>query len=612
MLSLRDRIRQGVFIMDGAMGTQIQQRGVPEAAWGHSKGCHEVLNLTAPDLIQAIHRDYFMAGCDAVETNTFGATPLSLAEYGLAEKAVEINRAAARNARAAAQTSEGLPRYVLGSIGPGRRLPTLGAITFDALCDSYKAQIEGLLEGGVDGLIVETCQDLLQIKAALAAVFALTGRSSAPLIYVSVSMETNGAMLTGSGMDAVRAVLAPYPIDVLGLNCGTGPEGMRPHLEFLARYWDRYTACMPNAGMPNMQQGQTLYPLTPADFANHVETLVRTLHLNIAGGCCGTTPAHIEALAKALKGFAPAPRNIQAPQQVGSLYAPIDLSQTPPPLLIGERANASGSKAFREALRSGSIDDAFDLMQAQETDGAHVLDVSTAYAGGQEMENMFALVERAAQQCRRPLMIDSKRPEVVEGALQRYGGRAIVNSVSLEHGEEAAIRIMDLSAQYGAALVALTIDEQGMAFTATRKEEVARRLVQLAGAHGLQPGDLLIDPLTFAVACNDEKTGATARETLAAIPRIKQACPGVRVMLGLSNVSFGMSPAARGVVNAVFLELALAAGMDACIIHVAAMTKANRYPAAVTDAVRRLLLSDDSQGDPLTNFIEALAEHDIA
>ncbi|MGD9874658.1 MAG: methionine synthase [Kiritimatiellia bacterium] len=609
-MRLLERIRKGIFIMDGAMGTQIQNFEIPASAWQDKEGCNELLNLTAPDMIRQIHANYLAAGSDAVETNSFGSSPVTLGEYDLSSKAREISIAAARIAReaAAAASSPDRPRYVFGSVGPGTKLPTLGQIPYDQLRDGLTVQIEGLLEGGADGILLETCQDLLQIKAGVAAFEKAGGRKAGIPLYVSVTVEQTGTLLIGSSIAAVVATLSALPVDILGLNCATGPDAMRIHLDYLAANWPGLVACMPNAGMPELRNGQVNYPLQPAEFATLLAKMGREVGLNVAGGCCGTTPAHIEALCKELKGFCAPERKIAAPQQASSVFGPVDLSQEPPPLYIGERANATGSKKFRDALLKDDYDACFTILQEQEETGAHVLDLSMAYTGRDEVKDVQHLVGRAAKECRLPLMIDSTQTDVIEAALKLYGGRMIVNSINFESGEERARTVTELARVYGAALVGLTIDETGMAKTADEKFRVAERLVKFCEARGVPRTALFIDPLTFTVGSGDETLRTAAIETLAAIRRIKKELPGVRTVLGLSNISFGLKPAGRKVLNAVFLDRCVKAGMDACIINVAGIMPLTEISADALRVAEALLDNNHSAGDPLDNFINFFSD----
>ena len=603
-MNLLDQIRRGVFVMDGAMGTEIQARTIPAGAWQGKEGCNELLCVTAPDVIRDIHAAYFKAGSDAVETNSFGSSPITLGEYGLSDRAFEISRAAARVAREAARefSTPDRPRYVFGSIGPGTKLPTLGQVGFDELCDGLQKQIEGLSDGGADAILLETCQDLLQIKAGLVAFDKVLGTKSGKPLYVSVTVEQTGTLLVGSSIAAVVATLAPFPIDILGLNCATGPEAMRIHLDYLAANWPALIACMPNAGLPILTPNGAKYPLEPAEFAKLLGKLTREIGLSV-GGCCGTTPDHIRALRAAVDGFAAPARNVKPPEQVTSVFSPMDLTQEPPPLYVGERANATGSKKFRDTLLANDYEGAFGTLTEQEETAAHVLDLSCAYAGRDEVKDMSIMVSRAGKECRLPLMIDSTQVNVMEEALKRYGGRAILNSINFEAGEGRANTLVDLARRFGAAVVCLTIDETGMAMTADRKVEIAKRLVEFCEKRGLRRGDLFIDTLTFTIGSGDETLRNGALETIEAIRRIKKEIPGARTILGLSNISFGLKPAGRKVLNAVFLDRCLKAGMDACIIHVASIAPLNDLPADAVEVARALIDNDRSKGDPIDNFI---------
>ncbi len=603
-MSVLEQNKKGVFLMDGAMGTQIQEASVPDEAWQGKDGCNELLNLTAPDIIRDIHIKYFEAGSDAVETNSFGSSPLTLGEYDLSDKAFEISKAAAQVAREAADAigSKDHPRFVFGSIGPGTKLPTLGQASFDELCDGLQVQIDGLAQGGADGIIIETCQDLLQIKAALVAFDKVVGTGKLAL-YVSVTVEQTGTLLIGSNIGAVVATLGSFPIDILGLNCATGPEAMRIHLDYLAENWPNYLACMPNAGLPVMKAGGVDYPLKADEFSKILGQLARDVGLNVVGGCCGTTPEHMAVLQKELKGFVAPARDVALPQQASSVFAPMDLSQEPRPLYVGERANATGSKKFRETLLADDYEGAFGIFTDQEERGAHILDLSCAYAGRDEVKDIRTLVPRAAQECRLPLMIDSTQVDVVQEALKQYGGKMIINSINFESGEEKADTVTRAARQFGAGLVCLTIDETGMAMTADRKLEIAKRLVTFCEERGVRREDLFIDTLTFTIGSGDDTLRTAALETREAIQRVKAEIPGARTILGLSNISFGLKPAGRKVLNAVFLDQCLKAGMDAAIINVATIAPLNQIPEDAIKVAEALLNNDTSNGDPLENFI---------
>lgn len=608
-MKLKQRLKTGPLLLDGAQGTFLQGCDITPEQWGEVEGCNEWLNLSAPDVIRGLHRAYFEAGSDAVETNTFGASPVTLGEYNLCDRAYEINKAAAVLARECADefSTPEQPRYVFGSIGPGTKLPSLGHITFDELLAAYKIQIQGLLDGGVDGLIIETCQDPLQIKAALAAADELLGPETDIVRYVSVTVEATGTLLVGTSPAAAAAILAPYPIDVLGLNCATGPEAMEHHLDTFSKLWPTALACMPNAGLPEARaDGAVHYPLQPEEFSVKVGQLAETYGLSLVGGCCGTTPEHIRLLRKNVSKGWKLREPAAAPQQATSLFSAIDLTQDPAPLYIGERANATGSRKFRDTLLADDYENAFHILTEQEETGAHVLDLSCGYAGRDERKDIAVLVPRMARECTAPMMIDSTSADVIEDALKFYGGRAMINSINFEDGGERAERVVPMAKRYGAALVALTIDEKGMAMNADDKFAVAKRLVEFCVERGLKPEDLLIDPLTFTICSGDDTLRDAAFQTLEAIRRIKAELPGVRTMLGLSNISFGLKPALRKVLNSVFLSQAIEAGMDACIINVAAIVPLNQIPDDLRKGAEALLANDQSNGDPLENYINLL------
>jgi 5-methyltetrahydrofolate--homocysteine methyltransferase len=605
-MKLKDLLKTKPLLLDGATGTYLQGCTITPEQWGDVEGCNEWLNLSAPDTIRGLHSAYFEAGSDIVETNTFGASPLTLGEYDLADRAYEINKAGAGIARECANkfSTPDQPRYVFGSIGPGTKLPSLSQVSFDELYESYTVQIRGLLDGGVDGLMIETCQDPLQIKAALAAADDLLEPETDIVRFVSVTVETTGTLLVGTSPAAAAAILAPYPIDILGLNCATGPDAMEHHLDTFNELWPTNLACMPNAGMPEaLPDGTVNYPLKPEAFAEKVSALARNRGLSVVGGCCGTSPEHIRQLRrKVIEGWK-IRKGAQPPQQAVSLFTPAELTQKPAPLYIGERANATGSKKFRETLLADDYENAFHILTEQQDTGAHVLDLSCGYAGRDEHKDIAILVPRMARECTAPMMIDSTSADVIEDALKCYGGRALINSINFEDGGERAERVVPMATRYGAAMVALTIDEKGMAMTGDEKFAIAKRLVEFCVERGLKAEEILIDPLTFTVCSGDDTLRDAALQTLHAIRRIKMELPGVRTMLGLSNISFGLKPAARKVLNAVFLHQAVEAGMDACIINVAAIVPLNEIPEELRKGAEALLNNDTKDGDPLENYI---------
>lgn len=610
-MTLLELAKKKILVLDGAMGTAIQALDLPEDAFDGRVGCNEILVLTVPEKIATIHRDYFVAGSDIVETNTFGAAPLVLGEYDLADRTEDINRTAAQIARRVADeiSTPDRPRFVSGSIGGGTKLATLGQITYDELYTGLRRQCEGLIDGGVDLLQIETCQDLLQANAAINAARDAMAESRDVLLYVSVTVEQTGTMLTGADIATAITVLEPFAVEILGMNCATGPLAMRPHLEVLAQQWPGLIGVYPNAGLPIPCAEGVCYPETPDEFAAELAHFLDELPINVIGGCCGTTPDHIRKLAAVADGRQPKKRNVERAPSVASLFNSVTVRQNPPPLFIGERANATGSKAFRETIIAGDHEKAFDILTNQEEHGSHAADLSVAYAGQDEIAHMRALVERAGRECRLPLFIDSNNDEAVEAALKLYPGRAVINSINLEDGGKRAAHICPLARRFGAGLICLTIDEEGMAMTAERKIAVAERLVELCtGQYGMRREDLFIDALTFTVGSGDPTLKNAAVETVKAVRLIKERIPDVHAMLGLSNVSFGLSLKSRKVLNSVFLDLCLEAGLDAAILnprHIVPLAELDNADVEHTLA----LLQNRTIGkrDPLEAFIEHFA-----
>ncbi len=594
-----------ILVFDGACGTSIQNMVLPPEVWEGSEGCNELLCVTFPDAILAMHRSFAGAGADVLETNTFGANRIVLAEYGLQNRVAEINAAAVRLARQAAAERPGV--RVCGSMGPGTKLALLDQVSVEELGASYAEQAEALIAAGVDLLLLETCQDLLQIKTALVACLEVQERLGRKVpVMVSVTVETTGTLLTGTDLSAVVATLEPYPIFALGLNCATGPQEMASHVATLARTWKGRISVMPNAGLPVLVDGRTVYPLGPSEFAQAVRHYVAELGVSVVGGCCGTTPEHIRALREALCGVRPPDRVVEVRPRVASAYQAVDLQPEIPPFLVGERLNANGSRLFREALLSEDASAALRLAVQQESEGAMALDVCTAYAGRDEKADLLGLVRALRTTVKIPLMIDSTTPECLEATLRIHPGRCLVNSINLEDGGRTLDRVCPMVRRYGAAVVALTIGETGMAMTADAKVAVAREIYKRAvEVHGLRPSDLIFDPLTFTIGSGDATLRTSALETLEAIRRIKVELPGVMTSLGLSNISFGLSPSSRRLLNSVFLHEAVEAGLDAAIVDIAKIVPLHAIPAEerqlCLDLIRNVTRADGQ--DPLSVFI---------
>lgn len=606
-----DLARRRVVVLDGAMGTEVQVRGLVPADFGGLDGLNEMLVQTRPDVIEDIHRAYLDAGADIIETDSFGANAVVLAEYGLADRAGDLNRQAALLARRAADAfaRPGAPRYVSGSIGPGTRLPSLGQIAPDELTRAYREQAAGLLSGGVDLLQIETCQDPMQARIAVMAArdaMALAGRH-VPVVC-TVTIDRRGTMLLGTDPAAAVTSVASLPgVDAFGLNCAEGPEGMHAVLRELSRLSPLPLAVLPNAGLPRNLGGRMVYDLSPEGFAQAMRAFVTDFGVAFVGGCCGTTPEHIRQLVRAVHGLpAPAPRPPRTPT-ASSLFAAVSFAQEPRPLIVGERTNANGSKAFRDTVIAGDLDGMVAVARDQAAEGAHLLDVSMALVGRDEVADIAAFVPRLREQVELPLMIDSTEVGAIEAALVAWPGRAVVNSVNLEDGGERLDRIATLARRHGAALVGLTIDEHGMAMGVERKLEVAHRLVErLVGHHGFDPSDLFLDVLTFTLGSGDPSLRDAGFRTIEAIRRVKTELPGVFTSLGVSNVSFGLKPPARRVLNSVFLHLCLEAGLDVAILNAGRVLPLADIPPDLRDLARALILPPEAPArDPLHAFLEA-------
>ena len=571
-----ETINERVVVFDGAFGTYVQDENLTADDFGgqHLEGCNELLAVTRPDLIARMHEDFLKVGVDALETATFGSFSTVLTEYGIADRAHEITLAAARIARDVANSFEGdgRPRFVAGSIGPGTKLPSLGHISFVELRNTYEEHARALIEGGVDLLLIETCMDLLQIKSAMqGGRRAMKALGREVPIQVQVTMETTGRMLVGTEIGAALTALLAMKPDVIGINCATGPAEMQEHLRHLSQHSPIPISVLPNAGLPSVVDGRTHYDLTPAQLADFHRHHVQDLGIRVVGGCCGTTPEHLRQVVEAVRNITPARRSpIQEPS-VTSLYSPVTLKQDNSVLYIGERTNANGSRAFRDAMLAGDWDTCTKMANEQIREGAHVLDVCVDYVGRDGTTDMAEIAGRFASQASVPLVIDSTEPQVMEAALQLAGGRCILNSANLEDGEDPGRRmdrIFSLARDYGAAVICLLIDERGQARDVEWKMQIAHRLHKIATErYGLSASDLIFDPLTFPLTTGDADLRRDGIESIEGIRRIKQEIPGALTVMGLSNVSFGINPAARQVLNSVFLDECVKAGLDAAIVH---------------------------------------------
>jgi 5-methyltetrahydrofolate--homocysteine methyltransferase len=613
--------RERVVIVDGAMGTSLQAYDLTPEDFDGLDGCNEVLVRTRPDVIAEVHREFLSIGCDAVETDTFGGAPWVLDEYGLGAETETLNETAARLARTAVDEARpGRPSgpWVIGSIGPGTRSPTLSLgkdpaatkdfIDYDAMVAGYIRQVRGLLAGGSDVLLVETVFDLLQAKAAIWACHeAMSAEGLTVPIMVSVTIEKDiNTMLLGSEIGAALVALDPLGVDVIGLNCATGPEDMREHVRYLSETSSKPISVIPNAGIPEMVDGAASYPLTPAGLAEAQREFVSSFGVSVIGGCCGTTPEHLAAVVEACADLRPSSRAAALPPSVTSLYAPVPIEQDTSFLIIGERLNANGSKKFRELLLAEDWEAITQMAREQVREGAHTLDVCVDYVGRDGTADMVEVVDRLATQSTLPLVIDSTELSVVSAALRRIGGRAVINSVNLEDGRRKADVLFPLAKQFGAALVALAIDEEGQARTADWKVEVCKRIATIAiDEYGLSPGDLIFDTLTFPLGSGQEDLRGDAMATIEAIRRIKDEVPGCHTVLGVSNISFGLSPAARQVLNSVFLAEAVDAGLDAAIVHAAKILPLHKIDDEARQVCTDLIYDRRSEGyDPLHRLME--------
>ncbi|NJL64477.1 MAG: methionine synthase [Methylacidiphilales bacterium] len=563
-----------VIVFDGAMGTNLQSQNLTAEDFGGAEyeGCNEYLIHTNPEAVAKVHRDFLAAGADVIETDTFGATEFVLAEYNLQEQAYYLNKAAAELAKrcAAEFSTPEKPRYVAGSMGPGTKLPTLGHIDYDTLEVNFAKQAEALWDGGVDLFIIETCQDVLQIKAALNAVEKVFSKKAARRpIMVSVTMETMGTMLVGTEINAVVTILEPYKIDILGLNCATGPDLMKPHIKYLSEHSPFVVSCIPNAGLPENVGGQAHYKLTPIELRMALMHFVEDLGVQVIGGCCGTRPAHIQQLAEITKELKPKLRKPELEPAAASIYCTQNYTQDNSFLIVGERLNASGSKKCREMLNAEDWDGLVSLARAQVKEGAHILDVNVDYVGRDGVRDMGELVSRIVNNVTLPLMLDSTEWEKMEAGLKVAGGKCILNSTNYEDGEERFLKVLELAKKYGAGVVIGTIDEDGMARTADQKFAIAQRAYRQAVEYGIPPHELFFDTLALPVSTGIAEDRENGKATVEAIRRIKENLPDCHFMLGVSNISFGLNPASRIVLNSMFLHEAMQVGMDGAIVSAA-------------------------------------------
>ncbi|MFD4396144.1 methionine synthase [Kitasatospora sp. NPDC059811] len=610
--ALREALATRVVVADGAMGTMLQAQDPTLEDFQNLEGCNEVLNATRPDIVRSVHEAYFGVGVDCVETNTFGANFSALGEYEIAERIFELSESGARIARevADAHAADGRTRWVLGSIGPGTKLPTLGHAPYETLRDGFQQNAAGLIAGGADALLVETSQDLLQTKAAILGSKRALAEAGLDLpVLVQVTVETTGTMLLGSEIGAALTALEPLGVDYIGLNCATGPAEMSEHLRYLAKNARIGLSCMPNAGLPVLGKDGAHYPLSPAELADAHDVFTREYGLSLVGGCCGTTPEHLRQVVERVQGRPVTPRTPQPESSASSLYQAVPFRQDTSYLAIGERTNANGSKKFRESMLAGDWQACVEIARDQIRDGSHLLDLCVDYVGRDGVADMKEIAGRLATASTLPIVLDSTEPQVLRAGLEALGGRAVLNSVNYEDGnapDSRFGRIASLAREHGAGLIALTIDEEGQARTADKKVEIAERLItELTADYGVDEGSILVDCLTFTLATGQEESRRDGIETIEAIRELKRRRPAVQTTLGLSNISFGLNPAARVVLNSVFLHECVEAGLDSAIVHASKILPISRIPEDQREAALDLVYDRRRDGyDPLQHLLE--------
>jgi len=614
MPNLLEILKERIIVFDGAMGTnlQVQNLSLDDFGGPRFEGCNENLLVTRPDAVEKVHAGFLEVGCDVVETNSFNGTPVDFAEYGIADKAYEMNVLAAQLAKRVASdyATKEKPRWVAGSMGPGRKLPTLGHISYVELRDAYSVQVRGLLDGGVDLLIVETCQDVLQTKAALAAIFSVfeEKRSRVPVI-AQVTIEVFGTMLNGTEIAAALTALSPFPIDVVGMNCGTGPKHMTESIRYICENTPLPVSVLPNAGLPSVVEGKMHYDETPESFTAQLVHFANDFGANIVGGCCGTTPAHLRLVVEAMQRITPKQRSAKLLPAASSIYFQQPYVQDASFLIVGERVNASGSKKMRDLLNAGDWDGLVALGKEQEREGAHILDVNVDFVGRDGEADMHELASRLVTNVKIPLMFDSTEWQKMEAGLQHAGGKCILNSTNYEDGVPRFLKVIDLAKRYGASVVVGTIDEDGMARTAEGKVKIATRAYDQATKEaGLPASDIFFDPLALPISTGIEEDRRNALQTIEAIKKIKAELPGAFTILGVSNISFGLNPASRVVLNSVFLHDAVEAGLDSAIVNASKIEPLNRIGEQELKVARELIYDqrrfegDVCVYDPLTEF----------
>jgi 5-methyltetrahydrofolate--homocysteine methyltransferase len=605
-------VKERVVVYDGAMGTNIQLRNCSlDDYWG-KENCSEVLVLSRPDIISDIHAAFFQVGCDVVETNTFGGTSIVLGEFDLRDRVVEINLAAAKLARevAAQFSTKDKPRFVAGSMGPTTKLPSLGHIGFDEMAAAYEQQASALIEGGVDLLLIETAQDLLQAKVAVFGVLEAMRKAGKRLpVTVQVTLQESGTMLLGTEIGAALTALEPFDVDVIGINCATGPKEMNDAVRYLGLNSTKHISVLPNAGLPFNEGGHAVYKLTPDELARYHKHFVQDYGVRIVGGCCGTKPEHLKAVVDAVSGVEPAVREVKPVGAASSAYTSVPLDLEPKPLIVAEEMNTTTRvEHFRNLVQGKKYDDILALAKKLVNDGSHMLDLCCAIVGEDEKGYITSILERVATRVPAPILVDSTEADVVEEALKRIPGKAIINSINLEDGEKRTSKVLPMAKRYGAAVIALTIDEDGMALTAEKKVAIAKRIYELATKkYGIRGVDLIFDALTLPISTGQEEYRSAGMETLEAVKRIKQELPDVKTILGVSNISFGLDAYPRRVLNSVFMHEAVDNGLDMAIVNYTKIYPLYKIPQEEVELARKLIHRDTSNGDPLQVYMNHFA-----
>ena len=608
MTDFLQTVQERVVIYDGAMGTNIQKRNPTlDDYWG-KENCSEVLVLSRPDIIRDIHADFFRVGCDIVETNTFGGSRIVLGEFDLADRVHEINVKAAQLAREVAQqfSTKGKPGFVAGSLGPTTKLPSLGHIRFEAMVQAYEEQAAALIEGGVDVLLVETAQDLLQAKIGVIGVLEALRKSGKRLpVTVQVTLQESGTMLLGTEIGAALTALEPFDVDAIGLNCATGPKEMNDAVRYLALNSTKQVSVLPNAGLPQNQRGHAVYKLTPQELADYHKHFVVDYGVRIVGGCCGTTPEHLKAVVDAISSVEPAKREVKRAGAASSAYTTVPLDLEPKPLIVAEEMNTTTRvDHFRKLVQGKKYDEILALAKKLVNDGSHMLDLCCAIVGEDEKGYISSILEKIATRVPAPILVDSTEADVVEEALKRIPGRAIINSINLEDGEKRTSKVLPMAKRYGAAVIALTIDEEGMALTADKKVAIAHRIHDLATKkYGLDSTDLIFDALTLPISTGQEEYRTAGIETLKAVERIKKELPRVKTILGVSNISFGLDAYPRRVLNSVFMHEAVDHGLDMAIVNYTKIYPLYKIPHEGVELARKLIFREASAGDPLQIYM---------